>query len=318
MAIEKISNKINTPAELATAVKNFAIQHAGFTDAGAISNANTAFSLRSPQGIYFNFRFTNDAVETIMSNSKLSSYTINGISYSDYAYRPNQYPTWNYTCTANFTYPLVGATLITMGKLVAVVMEIKVGIFRHHVFGKFDSYDPNLSGGEFASGTTTYNSSFNSDSRKPTLSEFSDNLFSNSSLHSPFSYGLNTSSSVSKYGISFIRKDNEYIAVQALSSVNINKCFYQVGSYFTNYAPNQYNGRVMMYPIELYYQSDRKNYAQFIPMFYTQDICRLCVSNLQPEDIVNDDWIVFPIVTKQNNPQNDYGTTFDGVAYRFK
>lgn len=318
MAIERIANKINTPAELATIVKNFAIQHAGFTDAGVISDANTAFAIRSPQGIYYNFKFANDTIETVMSNSKMPNFTV--VGFSQYTGNPTKYPTWNYTYTANFTYPLVGATLITMGKLIAIVIETKVNIFRHHVFGKFDTYNPNQIGGEFASGTTTYIYSGSNNTALPTFDSFTDRLYSNSNntQHSPFAWGGSSSSIVHKLGASFIRIDNNYSPVNILGMNDVTQYCVQVGSYFTNYSPNNYNGRVMMYPIELYHQPNYNNNSPLIPMFYTQDICRLCVSNLNPYDIVNDSWIVFPVVTKIANPQSDRSSAFDGVAYKFK
>lgn len=316
MAIERISNKINTPAELATAVKNFAIQHAGFTDADAITDANTAFAVRSAQGIYYNFRFTNNTIETVMSSSKLANFNV--VSFNNYITNSTDYPTWNYTYTANFTYPLVAATLITMGKLVAVVIETKTNIFRHHVFGKFDVYNPRQNGGDFASGTTTNVYSLSSDKNLPTFSSFKDNLGENSYIHSPFNWGRNSSSNVDRVGASFIRIGDNYCPVHIVGASRTTQYFVQVGSYFTNYSPNNYNGRVMMYPIELYYQANSSKNTQLAPMFYTQDICRLCVSNLNPYDIVNNSWIVFPVVTKINKPQNDIDSAFDGVAYKFK
>lgn len=330
MAISKHTN-VQSAGDLALLVKNFSLQNTQLTDAGFIGSTNHQFALRNASGIFFNFNFTASTIETCMTTVKMDSVVHNDTARQQAGggYRNTEY---NYTWTSGIKYPIPTVHLITMGKLVAIVLEVKTGIYRHHIFGQYTPYNPQQVGGEFIGGTVTFNYNYTGYASPVQLHDQNAAYFPLSSnpmyFISPFAHGLTTSYYTQQFGQVFIRDGDVYVPLAVNDWWNSRdsgggqltmKFGFQRSAYFTSYSPNQYNGRVMMYPIDwhFHYALNETN-PPLIPAFFTNDICLLNITNLNAGVVVNDDWIVFPVVTKQTNLTGEFSTNNEGVAYKFK
>ena len=315
MAYQKISNPCTNPKQLSDELKAFVLANTTFTDAGSIGT--NMYSFKSPENWYYNFSFTNTTIETTITSTKPTGTITNGMA----AYSATDGTGYSLTSTGNFAYPFVSRHFFTNGKLVAMVIEISSGVFRHHAFGKFETFG-NADGGEFAGGTVTTSRAYNITSAGNY--NYNYNYSSTQYLTHPFVFGWNNTSSVgngSKY--CWIRKGNKFIRVngnsQSASAVNAEFCIGH-NAHFYGLGGNNYNGRVQLYPIVWNiikaYQTNAYTTFPQIPMYYTDFVALVDINDLLPEDVINNDWVVFPLVSKSTTLLNDVGTSSYGIAYK--
>ena len=315
MAYQKISNPCADPKQLADELKAFVLANTTFTDAGSIGT--NGYSFKSPENWYYNFNFTNTTIETTITRTKPTGSITTGMD----AYNNVDGNGYSLTSTGNFTYPFVSRHFFTNGKLVAMVIETKSGIFRHHAFGKFDTFG-NVDGGEFAGGTTpdTVNNTNLSSANTIGSYYYSDT----NQLTHPFVFGWSYyAASNNAYKYCWIRKGNKFIRVngntQSTNGVNVEFCC-GYNTHFYGLGGNNYNGRVQLYPIvwniiKAYQPNALTTFPQ-IPMYYTDFVALVDIKDLLPEDVVNNDWVVFPLVSKSTTLIGDVGTSNYGIAYK--
>lgn len=318
---EKLTGKILSDLELARTIRNFAITSGLFTDAGNI-NGEKEFSLRHKDGVYFNLKFNNSDMYGCMTKSlPTGSFSSLLPSKDSAAYVNNEY---NLTRTSGLIFPLINCFLINTGNFIAIVVEIKNGVYRHFVLGKYQTYG-NIDGGEIFAGTATgVGSGINQTSRYLWGAADDKSYY----MITPFTWGM-----VSNYwvnngiGGTWVRRDNVYIPL-AVNNWWVNTSSvepyismqhgFQQNTYFYGFGANQFNGRVPMYPLEWLIRFPNSTIVKpAIPMFYTNEICKLNIDNIIPETIINDNWVVFPIITKLGLDY-EYGTLGQGVAYKIK
>ena len=125
------------------------------------------------------------------------------------------------------------------------------------------------------------------------------------------------------YKYCWIRKGNKFIRVngnnQSTSAVNVEFCC-GYNTHFYGLGGNNYNGRVQLYPIvwniiKPYHPNGLTTFPQ-IPMYYTDFVALVDIKDLLPEDVVNNDWVVFPLVSKSTTLLGDVGTSNYGIAYK--
>ena len=315
MAYQKISNPCANPKQLADELKAFVLANTTFTDAGSIGT--NGYSFKSPENWYYNFNFTNTTIETTITRTKPTGSITTGMD----AYSHADGNGYSLTSTGNFTYPFVGRHFFTNGKLVAMVIETKSGIFRHHAFGKFDTFG-NVAGGEFAGGTTPATVNNTNLSSADTIGSY--HYIDTRLLTHPFVFGWSYSAeSNNAYKYCWIRKGNKFIRVngntQSSSEVNVEFCC-GYNTHFYGLGGNNYNGRVQLYPIvwniiKAYQPNALTTFPQ-IPMYYTDFVALVDIKDLLPEDVVNNDWVVFPLVSKSTTLIGDVGTSNYGIAYK--
>ena len=314
MAYQKISNPCANPKQLADELKAFVLANTTFTDAGSIGI--NGYSFKSPENWYYNFNFTNTTIETTITRTKPTGSITTGMD----AYNPTDGNGYSLTSTGNFTYPFVSRHFFTNGKLVAMVIETKSGIFRHHAFGKFDTFG-NVDGGEFAGGTTPAAvNNTNLSSGNVGNYYYIDTVL----LTHPFVFGwsyYSKADNANKY--CWIRKGNKFIRAngnsQSTSGTNAEFCC-GYNTHFYGLGGNNYNGRVQLYPIvwniiKAYQPNALTTFPQ-IPMYYTDFVALVDIKDLLPEDVVNNDWVVFPLVSKSTTLIGDVGTSNYGIAYK--
>ena len=318
MAYQKISNPCTDPKQLSDELKAFVLANTTFTDAGSIGT--NMYSFKSPENWYYNFNFTNTSIETTVTKSKPSGSITNGMP----AYSQADGTGYSLTKTSNFTYPFVARHFFTNGKLVVMVIEISSGVFRHHAFGKFETFG-NVDGGEFAGGTNTSTYSYANNYRNIGTTKVNDYQYSNTYYYThPFIFGWNTSSDTgNNNSFCWIRKGDKFIRVNAnsqSSSYNVVEYCCGYNTPFYGAGGNNYNGRVQLYPIVWNiiraYQSNATSTFPQIPMYYTDFVALVDIKDLLPEDVVNNNWVVFPLVSKSTTLIRDVGTTNYGIAYK--
>lgn len=314
MAYQKIYNRCTNPKQLSDELKEFVLANTTFTDAGSIGT--NMYSFQSPEGWFYNFNFTNTAIETTITRSKPTGSITNGMD----AYSSTDGNGYSLTTTGNFAYPFTSRHFFTNGKLVVMVIEISSGVFRHHAFGKFETFG-NADGGEFAGGTITTNEGSN-------ILENADvgsYLYSDPDtyLH-PFIFGDYQSRLSPNIDTKccWIRKGNKFIRVSGnTQSINANLEFcVGYNTPFYGLGGNNYNGRVQLYPIVWNvtkpYVSNYLTTVPQIPMYYTDLVALVDITYLLPEDVVNNDWVVFPLTTKSTTIKNDLSSRNYGIAYK--
>ena len=313
MAYQKISNPCADPKQLSDELKAFVLANTTFTDAGGIGT--NMYSFKSPENWYYNFNFTSTTIETTITSTKPTGSITNGMD----EYNHTDGNGYSLTSTGNFTYPLLSRHFFTNGKLVVMVIETKSGIFRHHAFGKFDTFG-NTNGGEFAGGTTpatVNNENLVSDGIG------SYNYSNPYYLTHPFVFGWSESiRSDNSYKYCWIRKGNKFIRVNGNKQSpdsNVEFCC-GYNAHFYGLGGNNYNGRVQLYPIVWNiikpYQPNVFTTFPQIPMYYTDFVALADIKDLLPEDVVNNEWVVFPLVSKSTTLLNDVGTSSYGIAYK--
>ena len=323
MAYIKNITPCNTPAQLLSELRAFCLTHTTFTDAGSIG-AGDLLCLKSPKNWYYNFAFSTIDIKTTCRNAKPSGNIMQGMSSFDGDIN-NDY---NLAETNGITYPIVSRHFFTNGKLVVMVLEVQTGVYRHHVFGKFDMFG-NGDGGEFVGGTAA--SKVNNTDRllpKQTSVEYYNHIRTGYLVH-PFLFGLTSgydswSTSLTADKRTWIRYGAKFIPVSGTSyntySTNIQYCVGYNTPFYGGDA-NTYNGRSMLYPIlwsitQGSSSSDALQIIQQQPAFYTDLVALVDTTRVMPEDVLNNDWVAFPLVTKSTNMVNETNTPYHGVAYK--
>nr|DAI43073.1 MAG TPA: hypothetical protein [Caudoviricetes sp.] len=324
-SFEKVAGRIVTPLDMARKFKQFALASGLFTDAGNISGEQV-YSLRHTDGWFFNFNFSNEAIDLTMTKVKPNGAITAGMpSHNDAQYRNTAY---NLARTWKITYPLVSCHLIHTGKFIALVQEVANGIYRHTLVGKFDTYGM-IDGGEFIGGTAAASNVYYGRGTNAPV-QFGDGLNNQQyNIVCPFSSGVSTPTLDNRMtSATWIRHDNVFIPCSANNwgtsksnqepNVSMQHGFTQP-PYYWAFGANTFNGRVPQYPIEWMVHFPMSELGKpAIPMFYTNEISLLNVTNIQAGEIVNEDWICFPITNKNPDVAYEYNTLGYGVAYKFK
>ena len=323
MAYVKNITPCNTPAQLLSELRAFCLTHTTFTDAGSIG-AGDLLCLKSPENWYYNFEFRTIDIKTTCRDAKPKGNIMRDMSSFD----NNVNNDYNLAETTGITYPIVSRHFFTNGKLVVMVLEVQTGVYRHHVFGKFDMFG-NGDGGEFVGGTAASREK-NTVRLLPKQTYVGEyNYISTIYLVHPFLFGLtsgydNSGPSLTDSKRTWIRYGAKFIPIGGTSySTNSTNIQYCVGYNTPFYGgdANTYNGRSMLYPILWSItQGSSSGYAlqtvQQRPAFYTDLVALVDTTRVMPEDVLNNDWVAFPLVTKSTNMVNETNTPYHGVAYR--
>ena len=303
MPYVKVSERITTPQKLAEVVKSHLTSSGLFSEHQTFTNIH--FSLRHKNGKYFVFIFEPDKVLCFISTSAPISSTKTGENNTQ-------------TCMSTLTYPLYNLYLTTTTTFVAISAEIRNAVFRHLLIGRFDSFT-NRSDGEFVYGTN---------SEYPNLG-YGNQKFTDS-IHSIASYkrliGFYNAFGVVGIGQPSTSKYKNHVALNTSLVESIcglqttsKELLFSLPPINIVYGSMPFNGRSPMNTHVLFY-AQRANETTFnTPMFYCNELATIAVDNLQPADIVLDDWIVFPVISKlENLPNNEVGSSNIGVAFKFK
>ena len=304
MSYIKVSERITTPQGLAEVVKTHLTASGLFSEHQTFTN--THFSLKHKNGKYFVFIFEPNQVLCFISASVPSSSTKTGESGV-------------LTCMRQLTYPFYNLYLTTTKTFVAISAEIRNAVFRHLLIGRFESFTNRLDG-EFVYGTNSIYQNLGEKNQKLIDSIFSAAAYKKlRGFYEGFGVvGITHPSTSYNY--------KNHVAINA-SLVESTCGFKTTGKELLFSLPPinvisgsmPFNGRSPMNTHVLFYAQQATEAAFSSPMFYCNELATIAVDNLQPADIVLDDWIVFPVISKlENLPQTEVGSSNIGVAFKFK
>lgn len=320
MAYQKIATKCIDAKQLISELKSFTLANANFKEAGDFGDGTMC--LQGETGWYYNFTFTNNRIKTHITKDKPSS-KIN-ITSDDRDYYQNT--SFNLCTTSHTDYPFITRHFFTDGSLVVMVIETSQGIYRHHAFGKLSSYGDSNSG-DFCGGTVTfYRKGY--DNRLNNNGNVDSYGYANSQryIHPFITSNYNTYDNLlyGEYAYNWVRHEDVFIVTSgynAYASYSNNNTLTAV-NYNTPWINgyNSYNGRTMLYPLQLdtckLYDLTQSNTPAIRPTFYSNMVALLNIRYHLPEDVINNEWVCFPLVTKLENLTDEISTVDFGVAYK--
>lgn len=348
---EKINRRITDRLTLVNEIKGFLINSGLFTlvnekqyvlfDKQYTTNEVRPISynmvFKHKDGAYFTFGigptsndYPEEAIYTRVSNGAAPTLLDDGtIQYPNDAgqARMNELHSrrTQYYAVTRISLPLQSMYLINTGNIIAFVFEVAGGVYMHHVIGKYETYGGAV-GGEFCGGTQYSENEYIQ--RANEIGSYDDDI-ARGTVH-PFANKQTTETGrneIHSGAGSFAIINNQYVCINGLGVpvYSSNEPFYQnyMSCYMIAHAYHQrgvnlYNGRSIMYPIEwigAFLTSSVNKPA--IPLMYTNEVCRLNVSNIDGGFIVDDKWLCFPLITKSPGLKWP-NTKGNGVAYKIK
>lgn len=329
--------------DLMNAVLAFAVAQGGFTlQTGwtttvsplyVATTGNWTVSVLSKGGIYYLFQYRND-------NKFVCLNTATGVSGSGAihsqpgALNPpsNAYPTDSMPINCAMTPalgPHVGYHLFTDGKFVNVAVELVPGVFTHMNFGlatglagvpDFPCVNA-LAVNESSIYAGSKNDIFSDGHKVPWLT------YNNPNSWAGYAYSLGhphirspLTGNPAPFGSQApnppVYRLVSVPSIDADSTGNVSA----IRRILNQYGPNTYNGRAPLIPITIAEGSSITQSAGTLGPWYQlghiPNVAMVNVRNLNPKDIVNTDWMVFPIQQKNGNGVTYLNSQNLGYAYR--
>lgn len=300
MPFTKVSEKITTPENFASVVRNYLVSSGHFTLHADFSN--TYFSVKHKNGKWFVFEFINNYVNCFLSITEPTRESKQTLSST----RGGMY---------KVTYPLLNLYLTTTKTFIAISAEVRSAVFRHVLVGRMESY-ANRPDGEFLYST---NSFFNNIGYKLFSANTDYSYFKNQQSFEYY-YGnavVGIASTVYAYLKNYVAYNGKLVesgAGSAAAGENL------ISVPPTNIAKGSmnFNGRSPLNTHYLMYSSGNSD-SFLTPVFYSNELATIAVDNLSAGDVVLEDWIVFPVISKLTAVNADeIATGFIGVAFKFK
>ena len=319
-----------------TQLRSFAAANVGFSNQGTtIINGNTVHHL-SKGGIYWNFEET----LTTVTSGFTSHYSRMRMTYTkpiDVDGFNQSFPTGQERFTAFGTFansgPYTSHIFYTEGTAVHAVLEVFPGIFQHLSFGSITKFGT-WTGGEYltagsyqgiSSSTRTFSSSNSS-------IPFADT--EGSGHNSGTSAGFNQSC---QGYMRYLQTGSNGDDFAPIGSITLNNQRVRMGSLFAPKAtqdvnmfssllfdsPNQGNLRTALFPMYTRVRDYDANIPATLDAYFIGGVVpgvRLCnVSNLNPKEIVNTNWQVYPMVQKFGDSDiapisGDVGLAYERIA----
>lgn len=300
MSFTKVSEKITTPENFASVVRNYLVASGHFTLHTNFSN--TYFSVKHKNGKWFVLEFIGDGINCFLSLNEPTREIKQTLSSS----RGGMY---------KVTYPLLNLYLTTTKTFIAISAEVRSAVFRHMLIGRMESYT-NRQDGEFVYSTN---------------STYANVGFRTFSMNLDYSYYKNQKSFEYYSGNAIIGFSNTNYSYLKNYVVYKNKLISSAagsdtgGEAFVSSPPANiatgtmnFNGRSPLNTHHLMYFSGDP--AAFLtPVFYCNELATIAIDNLLAGDVVLEDWIVFPAITRLATIEpNEIATGNIGVAFKFK
>lgn len=302
----------NSMSDLISALQAFAIANAGFAAGTSWSYSSGGNSYTSStitkNGVNYGFDVpsgSNTDKSFLYVNSFVGTPTTSGIG----AAHPNQPNACSYSKRiGNMAGPFVSYNFFSDGIAVHAAVEIVTSVFAHINFGEISQIG-SWTGGQFVTGGpdvnngVTLNDYFNAWSDMPFCSStYGNNNFVN--------YGSSGHVRVPTLGpTAAMGRSNT--TTTAINSAMVDG----VGRYLLNRNPNSSNGRAVLVPIHLH-QSASGGSGPWMHLGFVSNARFVNIKNLNPKDIVNTNWMVFP-VSQKNGPASVYANSGNyGLAYQ--
>jgi hypothetical protein len=301
----------NSQSDLIAALQAFAIANAGFTAGTSWTTTNGANKYYSStivkNGVNYGFAVTDPA------NSDKSYFWMNTFVgapnttvSANSSSQPNAAP--RDLRIGNLAGPFVGHHFFTDGVAVHAAIEIVTGVFVHINFGEISKIGA-WAGGQFITGGPDVNGNI-------TLSDYFASWGS-----MPFNTNNYSDNNYADSGVAgHVRVPTlgptATISRRYTSTVVINSAMAGgVGRVLLDWNPNMANGRAVLVPIH-FHQTSNGGSGPWLHLGFVTNARFVNIKNLNPKDIVNTDWMVFP-VSQKNGPASVYANSGNyGLAYK--
>lgn len=255
-------------------------------------------------GIYFNFAYPQNTTIYLWMNTASSAGGSGRLNAQQGAHP--------YNCrTDNLVGPHVGYHFFSDGNVINVAVEIVTGVFVHFNFGVMQK-NGDFTGGQFVTGQAVYASS--TTSKQDLWNDYHFLPYDTSQVGSTRSYG----SVMSGHVRTPISGPTQPLARNDSGSntrVYTTGWARNAGRQLIDNSPNKTNGRAVLVPINFVQASSADN-GPYYQLGTVLNARVLNIANLNPKEMVNTDWMVFP-VSQKNGPGSVYVNSGNyGLAYR--
>ena len=313
MAYQKVSGITNADS-LINALKSFVQNNSTeIVYAGNCGAGNLRPSFKNSKGYHFNFEFGDRWILTTITQGKPATDDI--FTNGRYSYHK-----CNIAISNGFIYPILNASFFTDGKLICMVLETTTGVYRHHAFGNLTPFGT-FDGGEYAGGTAVQknnwaiaqpaglNSSMVNSTvvpfTNPFITHWGQSSASSRNVSHPYYEGVDYRSHILRVGTDWLptltTNINSY--QDPPSNINIAR-FVSIFDYFSIFgeSPNVYNGRVQLAPLvwNIIYPAASNWGSEKVttPVFHTDFVAYSSLDSFQVEEVINNEWVLFPLTTK--------------------
>lgn len=210
---------------------------------------------------------------------------------------------------AQIAGPHVGYHFFADQYAIHVVVEIVTNVFVHFNFGEIKK-NGTWKGGQFITGLTWFDGVY-------------ERLhWSSSYVSTPFdTYSIGSSSTTSQDIKGHVRCQLSPQATSGIStSITDGRCWFSAmadnyGRTLVNRSPNSMNGRAVLVPLNLIHGSTQNN-GPYYQLGHVTNAAVVNIRNLNPKEVVNGDWMVFPM-SQKNGPATTYINSGNyGMAYK--
>ena len=216
--------------------------------------------------------------------------------------------------------PHIGYHYFTDGKAVHCVVEIVTGVFTHFNFGEITK-NGNWGGGAFVTGSSIKDGSLSFPAEADLISGYNQYPFMTYST-------MGNTGVTSQTGIGHVRSDTNgagricpmgWNSIASSPNTDIVYCLAWVsneGRRLINASPNTYNGRAVIMPITLL-QATTAATGPYFQLGHVPNAGVVNMTNINPKDVVNSDWMAFPIGQKNSTAGTVYiNSQMYGMAYK--
>lgn len=305
----------STIADLIGAVRTFAVQQ-GFTASPTWTTPNgwTVMAL-SKAGVFYHIAFN---ANWIMLNTATAS---NG------AGEPQSQPGANPSnqVVGQATGPHVGYHLFSQGDRVHCVVERATNVFLHMSFGQIEKAG-NWAGGAYVTGACWSDAIYPGTTGKFPWTDYPHSR--------PFESITGYTAGANINGVFYsarghMRTDYDTYKTMELttgsyrSSTDLNCGFCSSWGYgfeLLTDSPNMFNNRAALVPIQFTLQSEplanNEQNTSRLQMGQVTDVAAVNMALINPKDIINNDWMVFPISQKNGDGITYVNSGNYGLAYK--
>jgi len=310
-----MSFQTGTPASL-TALMNdlkaFAIANAGFSDTGSgyTASSYTYFSL-TKDSVKFNFSYKDASGGGDLLMNTSTAWAGSGVLTAQTGAHSKNAQTLMSLTPIEYWF-------FTDGDAVHAVVEFSAGAYAHFSFGILTKYGT-YTGGHYVCANSWANASWQNGNNARVFEGY---------VATSSSYANHVR--LSHSGLSFaVMGENSDSAVHFCTNRFWGGGYFDDGSDENNdgelwkHQPNNYNGRSVLIPVEFFITDVpgvANSYNAHIPLGRIANAAIINIASLTPEDLVNTDWMVFPLCMK--NPvgpvlaSGQVNTGNLGVAYQ--
>jgi hypothetical protein len=275
-----------TPASLTDLIddfKAFAIANGGFADAASnfTLSTYTHFAL-SRGGVFWGFSFKDSSGggDIIFNTSTARSGATALTSQTGACYK---------SARAFFGLTPIQYWMFSDGDATHCVVEVSAGCYAHLSVGVLEKYG-SYTGGAFVSANYWNNATYSSASNSRHLGGYVVNTANTYINHIRVSYDGRTIAGLGSNGFTGLNHARNLFMSGGMSSAA------GQGELWTH-LPNTYNGRSVLIPVEFFLAFDLSNVSDptgWIPLGRINNAALVRIDNLDAEDLVNTDWMVFP------------------------